>query len=313
MSKIYKHPDFIRLRKLAPNAKCSVLTCSDNNCSNNYETNTTQFIKCATEGEWLLNLSCKVFKSKWSICMTCTKFKTKLLNNRMICLHRCSYHNINSKKRKLNKDNIQDNIIVKKGKNCYDKVITDDDDSPNKSCSPNDNSTTIKIYNNSNLNDTIVSKSIPCRDININNIGGHMFNITDFNYAVEFEKNNPGIHPTKITAELFSDYLEYNKSSHSNDMKKSLMSLRPYTWVLGDAITRLFNLWNQLPELTTNGIYLWSPELVHTMAVNGGRSSFKPMVESIRDDHKLHVFVGATEQNGIHWMTGTCAHKSNLC
>ena len=83
--------------------------------------------------------------------------------------------------------------------------------------------------------------------------------------------------------------------------------------MLGDAITRLFDLWNQLPELKNNSIYLWSPEIVHTMAVNGGRPSFKPMVETIRDSNNIHVFVGATEHNGVHWMTATLDHKTFLC
>ena len=209
MSKIYKHPDYIKLRKLAPNAKGCVLTCSDNCCSNNYDTNTTQFVKCATEGEWLLNLSCKVCKSKWSICMTCPKFKTKLLKNRMIF-----------------KYNIKDDIIVKKSKINNDKVITNDDDSPNKDCTTNESST-ITIHNNNN---------------NINDIIDPLFNIDDYNYAIKFQKKNPGVYPTKMTSDLFSNYQEYTKSFHSNDMYKILTSLRPYTWVLGDAITRLLNI-----------------------------------------------------------------------
>ena len=116
MSKIYKHPDFIKLRKLAPNAKCSALTCNDNRCSNNYETSTTQFIKCDTDGEWLLNLSCRVCKNHWSICMTCNNFKTKVLNNCMINVHCSTYHNVNKRKRKSNNIQSNDNILIKKNK-----------------------------------------------------------------------------------------------------------------------------------------------------------------------------------------------------
>lgn len=50
------------------------------------------------------------------------------------------------------------------------------------------------------------------------------------------------------------------------------------------------------------------------MNVNGGRAySFQPMVEGLRDNHKFHVFLGATEQDGQHWITATFPHKSNLC
>ena len=290
MSKIYKHPDFIKLRKLAPNAKCSTLTCIDNRCSNNYETNTTQFVKCATNDEWLLNLSCKVCKNRWSICTTCSNFKTKLLNNRMISLHRCTYHNANSKKRKSNNIKSNDSCKTKIIKTITDKVITDDDNSPNKICSL--------------VSSVIIDKNecqvISCDENNQSNECDDIFNMDDFNYAFEFENNNPGTYPTINSVDSWITILQNYNSSQSNNMQKIISSLRPNTWVLGDAITRLFDLWNQLPELKNNGIHLWSPELVHTMAVNGGRESFKQMVEGIRDNHKIHIFVGATQQDGQH-------------
>lgn len=92
MTGLYNDSDFIRLRNLVPNAKFSCLICSDLHCTNHYEENTTVFEHDKNEHDWLMHLSCKVCKNEWAICIACNNFKIKLVNNRMISIHRSTYH-----------------------------------------------------------------------------------------------------------------------------------------------------------------------------------------------------------------------------
>jgi hypothetical protein len=103
MSNIYKQSDFIELRNKVPNVKCSVLICDDHQCTNYNDINTTIIDgQCTTKqaNNWLLHLKCKICFKTWSICTQCSQFKKKLTNNRMINLHRASYHCEKNNKRK---------------------------------------------------------------------------------------------------------------------------------------------------------------------------------------------------------------------
>lgn len=113
------------------------------------------------------------------------------------------------------------------------------------------------------MNDKFVTEWISCHDNksfkkyndkyalnnNQHNLAGDMFTIDDFKYAIEFENNNPGIYPTINRDDLFDNFMKHLDTLQSDNMQKILLSLCPNTWVIGDDITRLFNLWNQLPEL----------------------------------------------------------------
>ena len=140
MSKIYNHPDFMLLRRIAPHAKSSVLICSDHNCTNNYETNTTKYYHDEHEGKWLMNLSCTICGNKWSICVACIQFKNKLLNDRMISLHRSNHHNKNQEKRSIKNDCNNSN---KRIKDCTKTIIEDDTQSDNPNVNDNENKSVI--------------------------------------------------------------------------------------------------------------------------------------------------------------------------
>ena len=114
MSDIYKIKKYIQLRDLAPNAKLSVLICSDLNCRNHYKIFTTKYEHDKTDTDWLLHLSCSVCKNTWSICTLCSKHKVKMITNRMISLHRSTYHG--KTKKRLKKDIEQTTIQSKKQK-----------------------------------------------------------------------------------------------------------------------------------------------------------------------------------------------------
>ena len=114
MSDIYKNKKYIQLRELAPNAKFSVLFCSDLNCTNHYEVFTTIHERDKIDTDWLLHLSCSVCKQTWSICTLCNKLKVKMITNRMISLHRSTYHG--KTKKRLKKDSEHTTINNKKQK-----------------------------------------------------------------------------------------------------------------------------------------------------------------------------------------------------
>lgn len=105
MTGIYNDKDFITLRNLVPNAKFSCLICSDLQCTNHYEKNTTVFEHDKKEPDWLMHLSCKVCKNEWAICIACNNFKIKLNNNRMISIHRSTYHGKKNKRIRKQVDN----------------------------------------------------------------------------------------------------------------------------------------------------------------------------------------------------------------
>jgi hypothetical protein len=118
MSNIYKQPDFIELRNKVPKVKCSVLICDNHRCTNYNDINTTIINDESTSANnnWLLYLKCKVCNNEWSICTICSQFKKKLTNNRMINLHRASYHGDKNNKRKhdqlqIHHTNVQQPII----------------------------------------------------------------------------------------------------------------------------------------------------------------------------------------------------------
>ena len=103
MSNINNDPNFITLRNKASFAKLSVLICSNLYCTNHYDVNTTIYVEDKINNDWLFHLSCSVCNNTWAICTLCSKFKTKMTNNRMISMHRSQHH------RKLNKRLSQDN------------------------------------------------------------------------------------------------------------------------------------------------------------------------------------------------------------
>lgn len=61
----------------APNAKCSVLMCSDLHCTNQYETTTAAFEHDKLDSIWLVHIAWSICNNKWAICILCNKFKMK--------------------------------------------------------------------------------------------------------------------------------------------------------------------------------------------------------------------------------------------
>jgi hypothetical protein len=96
MTDIYDDDEFVALRQLVPHAKLGCLLCHDNNCTNHFEVFTTLYEKDETDPEWLMHLECTVCKSYWAICTVCNNFKIRMNNNRMISIHRSTYHGKNN-------------------------------------------------------------------------------------------------------------------------------------------------------------------------------------------------------------------------
>jgi hypothetical protein len=136
MSGIYDDKDFVALRNLAPNAKIGCLTCTDLHCTNHYEVNTTLFEPDETEPDWLMHLSCNVCRNEWAICTKCNNFKIKMNTNRMISIHRSTYHGKkNNRIRKNNDTGINDNKKQKIEEstttiNTTNEMINDNDTTP---------------------------------------------------------------------------------------------------------------------------------------------------------------------------------------
>jgi hypothetical protein len=135
MSGIYDDKDFVALRNQVPNAKIGCLICTDLHCTNHYEVNTTLFEPDETEPDWLMHLSCTVCKNEWAICSKCNNFKIKMNTNRMISIHRSTYHGKkNNRIRKINDTAINDNKKQKKEesttKNTINEMINDNDTTP---------------------------------------------------------------------------------------------------------------------------------------------------------------------------------------
>jgi hypothetical protein len=96
MTDIYDDDEFVALRQLVPHAKLGCLLCHDNNCTNHFEVFTTLYEKDEKDPEWLMHLECTVCKSYWAICTVCNNFKIRMNNNRMISIHRSTYHGKNN-------------------------------------------------------------------------------------------------------------------------------------------------------------------------------------------------------------------------
>ena len=122
MSDIYKNKKYIQLREIAPNAKFSVLICSDLNCTNHYEVFTTIHERDKIDTDWLLHLSCSVCKNTWSICTLCNKLKVKMITNCMISLHRSTYHGKTKKRIKKDSEHTTINYKRQKGEGNIDDV-----------------------------------------------------------------------------------------------------------------------------------------------------------------------------------------------
>lgn len=141
MPDLHDDEEFDALRKLVPHAKIGCLLCHDNNCTNHFETFTTMFEHDVKEPEWLMHLECTVCKNYWAICIVCNNFKIRMNNNRMISIHRSTYHGKNNsrirksnvveklnenKKQKLEVTTTDATIEMVDGNNT--KQITTDDD-----------------------------------------------------------------------------------------------------------------------------------------------------------------------------------------
>jgi hypothetical protein len=108
MPDIYDDDEFVALRKLVPHAKIGCLLCHDNKCTNHFETFTTLFEHDAKEPEWLMHLECTVCKNDWAICIVCNNFKIRMNNNRMISIHRSTYHGKNNNR--IRKSNVVEKL-----------------------------------------------------------------------------------------------------------------------------------------------------------------------------------------------------------
>lgn len=126
MSGIYNDDNFVALRNLVPNAKIGCLICTDLHCTNHYEVNSTTFEHDVNEPDWLMHLSCTVCKNEWAVCIICNNFKVKMNTNRMISIHRSTYHGKKNNRIRKNKDTaINDNKKQKKEESTTKNNIKD--------------------------------------------------------------------------------------------------------------------------------------------------------------------------------------------
>ena len=91
--------EFLKLQDKAPNVKIYVLLCDNYDCTHHFTKNTTTW-QVNMKHEWLLNLTCRVCNTTWSICCHCNKTKSKFLTTKQINMHRLTYHG-NKRKKKI--------------------------------------------------------------------------------------------------------------------------------------------------------------------------------------------------------------------
>ena len=84
--------DFVELRRIAKNAKRFVLICNNAECTKNYVTNTTSWIR-NDEYEWLIDMVCTKCNGQWSVCFECANVRTAFTTDNQIKQHRYTYHN----------------------------------------------------------------------------------------------------------------------------------------------------------------------------------------------------------------------------
>lgn len=111
MATIEEDVEFKILQEKAPNVKIYILLCDNYDCTHHFTKNTTTW-EVDNKHEWLLNLTCKVCKSTWSICSHCCKTKTKFSTTKQINMHRLTYHGNKRKQKIINPTN----LVTKKQK-----------------------------------------------------------------------------------------------------------------------------------------------------------------------------------------------------